>query len=356
MGDQLRFDPTQPRELAEADRRADGQPKVVVNPAERRVSAPAKFEPPVPAESLGKALAALDARSGTQRGKPRSQDLAKNPLGCRVFDCACGWPMYRQPYKGSFRYSCGLYQQSHGAECAHNTVDGTRATRLVLGCVRQRVLAAGPGLRERLRAKLEELARRDQSRPDPAQEERLALERSLGEVRQKRERAEENLTLATSDDQYRAVSKGYEKLLREERELEESLQALSHSPAQPEEPSQVEAALAAFDRVAELAEEPGNLGAVGELFDRLNARLFLRFGVSRWGKREVNRVSGGVVTFGSAAPPVTLYEGPTGRRALKGRSEPGADGALRLAGSKQNHQTPGGEGGSLGNVSRADWI
>ena len=49
--------------------------------------------------------------------------------------------MYRQPYNGSFRYACGLYQQSHGAACKHNTVDGVRATRFLLACVRQRVLA-----------------------------------------------------------------------------------------------------------------------------------------------------------------------------------------------------------------------
>ena len=27
----------------------------------------------------------------------------------------CGWPMYRSPYLDSFRYTCGLYQENHGA-------------------------------------------------------------------------------------------------------------------------------------------------------------------------------------------------------------------------------------------------
>src|SRR5207302_35645 len=83
-------------------------------------------------------------------GRTRSRRPGQNPLGARVFDMACGWPLYRQPYNGSFRYLCGLYQQSHGAECKHNLVAGPVATQFVLGCVRQRVLA--PAFRSKLEA------------------------------------------------------------------------------------------------------------------------------------------------------------------------------------------------------------
>ena len=38
MGDQLRFDPTQPRELTDTDLRADDKLKVVTNDPTRRVS------------------------------------------------------------------------------------------------------------------------------------------------------------------------------------------------------------------------------------------------------------------------------------------------------------------------------
>ena len=82
---------------------------------------------------------------------------------------------------------------------------------------------------------------------------------------------------------------------------------------------EVGAALGALDAMADLAADPTNLGAIGELFGRLNVRLFLSFREERPKKRVVNRVAGGVVTFGSTPPPVPLYEGPTGRRALKGR-------------------------------------
>jgi len=48
-----------------------------------------------------------------------------------------------------------------------------------------------------------------------------------------------------------------------------------------------------------------------------NARLFLRFQRVLVKKRVLNKLCGGVVTFGTAPPPVELYRGPTVRRALK---------------------------------------
>jgi hypothetical protein len=78
--------------------------------------------------------------------------------------------------------------------------------------------------------------------------------------------------------------------------------------------------MAVLDDLTSLAGESGDLAAVGALFDRVNARLFLRFASASWGKRAVNKVVGGVLTFGATPAPIPLYGGPTGRRALKGRS------------------------------------
>ncbi len=355
MGDVLRFTKVEPRELTDGDLRADGKPKVVVNPEAERITASARFTPPVELGQVERVIQVLDRRAGTQRGKPRSKDPAQNPLGCRVFDCGCGWPMYRQPYNGSFRYACGLYQQSHGAECTHNTVDGVRATRFLLACVRQRVLA--PGFRDRLRKRLEELARNERARAGPAADAVAALEASLAEVRRKLALATENMAVATPD-QFRAMSKVFDQFQQQERALDEQLRAArqEREPARNTPGADVDAALAVLDRLAPLADEPTNLAAIGALFARLNARMFFRFAPVTWGKRTVNRVSGGVVTFGATAPPIALYEGPTGRRALSTRPE------LRLAGGEDNgvtvqeSQVPGREGDSLGNVSRADGI
>src|SRR5262249_53083396 len=112
MGDQARFSPTGPRPLQAEDFRPDGQARVVRNPESAliRQAGAVPFAPVVEPEVQRQVVALLEARAGKQRGKPRAHDPAGNPLGCRVFDLACAWPMYRTPYSGSFHYTCGLYQ------------------------------------------------------------------------------------------------------------------------------------------------------------------------------------------------------------------------------------------------------
>jgi hypothetical protein len=154
MGDKLRFAPEGPRELEDTDFREDDKPKVIRNPEGQRVTAPARFKPLVDVEQHQRLLAKLDARGGTQRGKPRAHDPTKNPLGGRIFDLGCCWPMYRAPYGEGFRYACGYYLQSHGASCSHNTVDGPTASKFMLSCLRQRLLSPTllPKLERRFRA------------------------------------------------------------------------------------------------------------------------------------------------------------------------------------------------------------
>jgi hypothetical protein len=319
-----------------------------------RVQAAATFAPLVDAERHQRLLDKLDERAGTQRGKPRSQDPSRNPLGGLVFDMGCGWPMYRQPYRDSFRYLCGLYQQSSGAKCKHNHVDGLTATRFLLSCVRQRLLA--PKLKARLEQKLRAIAEREQrcSRPDA---DLRAKQGALATVRAKRERAGENLALAEGPEQFRAVAAVFEQLKQQEKALEGEVRQLEQVVGQVSDvDSEVSAALAGLDRMTDLAASPCDLGGVGQLFRELKARMFLRFMEARWKKRVVNKVAGSVVTFGATPPPVALYEGPTGRRHVKGPTAP--EGAVvpcspESPGGPGN--VPGGEGDSLGNVRRGDW-
>jgi hypothetical protein len=178
------------------------------------------------------------------------------------------------------------------------------------------------------------------------------------EVCRKRELAEHNLALAADAEQFRAVSKVFDHLRRQEQALDDQLRAARQEagPARNSTVSDVDAALATLDRLAPLAEEPENLASVGALFARLNARLFFRFGPAKWGKRTVNRVSGGVVTFGATPAPVPLYDGPTGRRALSGCPELPSAVGREVSRRGQEPQVPGREGDSFRNGSRADWI
>ena len=132
MGDQLRFEGSGPRGLTGSDFRADGKPKVIRNHDNQILTAAAKFDPLVDSARHEALLKILDKRGGTQRGKARSRDPNRNPLGGRIVDLNCCWPMYRIPKSDSYQYRCGAYTQSHGAICDHNVVDGDqrRARRI----------------------------------------------------------------------------------------------------------------------------------------------------------------------------------------------------------------------------------
>jgi hypothetical protein len=70
-------------------------------------------------------------------------------------------------------------------------------------------------------------------------------------------------------------------------------------------------------------------------------------------KRVVQRVAGGVMTFGATPPPIVIYQGLTARRDIKA-----ADAACRANGEDRHpgHVDADREGKSIGNVNRGDKI
>jgi hypothetical protein len=165
-----------------------------------------------------------------------------------------------------------------------------------------------------------------------------------------------NMALAETPEQRRVTAEVFEDLNRQVVQLQAEIAV---EPRQPLEKHQVarevDAALSLLDRLGELAGNDTNLVAISELFQILNARLFLRFAPIKLKKRKVNRVSTGVVTFGDAEAPIKIYEGPTGRRAFQGNV------AAAFAAGPGGRSLPdadhgGREGKSSGNVSRGERI
>jgi hypothetical protein len=321
-----------------------------------QIRAQSIFEPLITVEERQELLQILDKRGGTQRNKPRSQDPARNPLGGSVIDMACGWPMYRQPYGQTFRYTCGLYQQSHGQKCEHNHIDGPLAAEFVLRCLRQRLLTLSTF--SRLKNRLHELAT-EERRKGKAIDAKDPTRDGLEQVRREIKQAERNLALATSPENFR----GIEGIVAELRAREQSLaaqQAASETRALSAVDSEAEvgAALKVLDRLAELASQGHDYALAREAFELANAKLFLRFQAVAKKRRTVNRIASGVVTLGTAPPPVALYAGPTGRKRVK-ELNPGDWNDVKEKGGRRSPteskpQDPGREGSSLGNVSRDD--
>jgi hypothetical protein len=347
MGDQLRFTPDGPRELTDSDYHVDESPKVIRNPAGEQIEAPAKFDPLVELRQHMELLETLDKRAGTQRGKPRSRNPAENPLGSRIFDMNCTWSMYRTPYGKGFKYKCGLYQQTGGQECAHNHVDGPLATRFMLGVVQQRMLS--PGMLPRLEERLRRMAAKEgDEKPDDLDD--VAKKRmEAGELERQLDVVGGNLARAKNPAQYEAIAKNFDELKAKQKRLEEELSALeSRASDQNDLEGEIRKVLAAAEALTELCSQRETLELAGQIFGLTNARLFLRFKPVPVKKRVLNKVSGGVVTLGDADPPISIYEGPTGRRKLT------ESGSLGNDSKALDHCSSGQEGESLRNVSRGD--
>ncbi|MFH1266504.1 MAG: recombinase family protein [Planctomycetota bacterium] len=363
MGDKLRFTPSGPRPLEDRDFREDDKPKVIRNPESQRITAPARFEPLVDVGRHRQLLAVLDARGGTQRGKPRARDPKKNPLGGRIFDMNCGWPMYRSPYGKSFRYGCGYYQQSHGAECHHNHVPGPVATRFMLSCLQQRLLS--PTLLPKMEQRFRELAAKAQ---DNRQSGRALAElrAELAGVQAELKTVSGNLARAKTAAQYDAISATFEELTSRKASLSARIaEEESRVRRTGDVETEVAAAVNLLHHLADLVADVDGLAdsdrldLAGQAFRLTNAQLFLRFQPVKVKKRVLNKVAGGVVTFGAAAPPVEIYRGPTGRRALNSTSPalvPDEVGTLALPKPPKSTISSGPEGKSLRNVNRGDWI
>ena len=356
MGDKFRCSPEGPRELEDADFREDAKPKIIRNPESQRITAPARFEPLVDVDRHQRLLATLDARGGVQRGKPRAHDPAKNPLGGRIFDLGCSWPMYRTPYgKTTFRYKCGYYLQSHGAKCSHNTVDGPTATRFMLSCLRQRLLS--PTLLPNVERRLRELAAQvtDQNQGD---HQLGGLQSELAQVQSQLRTVSGNMALAKTPEQFEAISGTFDQLKAHEENLQGRIREAEPKTAAADIEAEIAVATDVIHRLADLVAAGSGLDLAAEAFRLTNARLFLRFQPVQTEKRLLNKLAGGVVVFGAAPNPIEVYRGQTGRRALNhsGPTSLTAAETGTLCVPPENTTNSGVEGNSLRNVNRGDWI
>lgn len=321
MGDRRRMTPEGPRYVQDSDYRINSKtPKVIRNQESNQVWGTAHCEPLIPLEQSQKLLEIIDKRGASQRGKPRSRNPAENPLGARIFDMHCGWPMYRIPRKDSFSYVCGFYQQAGGQACSHNHVEGVTATKFALAAIQQRLLK--PGMLERLEAKLRNRVAATPQESSAAE----AVGRKQGEINALRVQlatVEHNMALASTAASLRSIEKMFVTLQDKEKGLAVELEQLKSSiSAAPTPESQIQAALSVARSLPQLAQNSKNLAAIGQLFQAVNVQLYVRFESVKLTKRYVNKLSGGILTIGDVPPPITKYSGPTDRTTVRNSLPP----------------------------------
>ena len=343
MGDRRRVTPEGPRPVEHDDLRADGKPKVTQQPHEVRIVAKASFEPVLDSDVTTKLDRILDARGASQRGKPRSRDPERNPLGGRIFDIDCGWPMYRASTGQSYDYRCGLYMQSHGQACQHNHVSGPATVQFVLEFVRQRFQL--PEMVQKLGERIQSRLREREASTATASE----AVRAAGELAAAESRAAtigRNMSVADTPAQLAAMKQAFNEAGEAVERLKRQVAKFQASQQEGADKEKVlQQALEVLAQLPELVKDPTAQGGISALLQSLDVRIFLKFTEEKKKKRTVNALSGGVVTMGAAPPPISPYSGPTSRRAVKKPSEMSSEGP---------HSAE--ENESLGNVSRGDRI
>lgn len=325
QGDQLRMTPTGPRALTDSDRDSKKRPKRVRNDPHETIQAAAAFEPILENTRILGIRETLKKRGGTQRGKPRAQDPSQNPLGARVYDLNCGWPMYREQRDERYKYVCGLYAQSSAKQCDHNAIEGPVAASFAIASMRQRLVVNG--LLEKVRARVRQMAEQEAA-SDPSAEELAHQQKRLAEVEAKLNRVEMNLAFAETEAAHKAIFKVFGELDGERLALSRSIEQLrmSESAGRGIE-AEVEAAMSALDRLPALLES-SDPNSVCEAIRIANVKIYVGFVRVPRKKIFVNRIQRGKMTFGSEPPPIELHQGPTSRESVERSRADGASGQI----------------------------
>ena len=210
-----------------------------------------------------------------------------------------------------------------------------------------------PGVKDRVRLQLLKMAQAE-STSTPDENRAQAAQARLTELDSKLKRVANNMALADNDEQQRAMKAVFEELRTEHAKLLGEIRSMKkNTAANHDSEAEVESAMQAFETLDELVKDASNLAAIGECIKQLNIKLFLRFAPERSGKRVLNKLVSGVMTTGMEPPPITPYEGLTGRRNLKELAAEPAKNTAALTGSAAENSN---EVDSLGNVHRGDRI
>ena len=243
---------------------------------------------------------------------PRAKDPARYPLATRLVDLSdgCGSILYGLTNGGRALYKCGRYMRTAGAECESNSVDAEAMLRFTLKTLAHHVDLGGN--RDRLRALLEERARRDRVEPavgPVAREASLVaqLSRLNGELKVVGRR----MATEGDDARYEAIAREYDRLRLEVGEAERALDAARSSPAAAHTTTveeEVDSAMVVLDDVVRITGDDGARADVNRLLGDLGLRIGLTFGDAVKGeKRIVRRLLSGVMAFGDTPLPVPMH-------------------------------------------------
>ena len=215
-----------------------------------------------------------------------------------------------------------------------------------------------PPLMEKLEKRLRELAASELAGADPNRKLR-EVQAALATVTGELERVQRNLALAETPQQYQAVSAVFDQLVTRQEHLRTvTASTTTNADRLDNLQGEIDAALVLLQHLPDRVAGSASLAAAGDVFRAVNARLFLMFKCVTLKKRTVNKVAGGVLTFGAARRQWRFMWGlqlGAGLRAPRSTTIPYSSAGRKVL-PAQSVLTPVGEGNSLGNVNRGDRI
>jgi hypothetical protein len=304
-----------PRQLDDSDRRLDGEARTVKNQPELITRTKLDFEPLASPDLFEDCQKLGKERAKNQVGIPRCADPSKYPLSSRVFDLTdqCGHPMYGRTSGNRLLYTCGRYLNSNGADCEHNQFDGEALFQFVLGFLRQ--LVVGSGGREAVREALMALASKEQiAQPRIVEDVLRRVEKNLIIEKDELALIERNMSRARDENELdvfrreRDTQQAKVRTIDQEREALVNQNASGRQIRRPEE--EVELALALFDRIERVSNNPAARDEVRDLLDDnvLGLRIGLYFAEGIKGtKRKIRLLRSGLITTGGRPLPVLPY-------------------------------------------------
>jgi hypothetical protein len=263
--------------------------------------------------------------------------------------------MYRIRHDNGYDYRCGAYMQ--GAECDHNHVSGPPMDRFTLSVIRERVLP--PERMAKLVDKLTQLAEKE-SKFKPQENALRAKDLELSQLQRQLAKAGDNLALVDDDTERELIRHSIKRWSARKKELEAEIDVIKSTVTTGfDVKTDMAAAINGLSALTDLADTADTNGALRQLIAVVDAKMFLHFGDSRWGKRTVRELVGGVITVGSQSPPIKIYMGPTGRRSIKDAKKVTAASLAAVtegsvpSGLLLSQKVPS-EEDSLGNLHRGD--
>ena len=341
-GEHRRLGGDGPRLLNEGDRKPDGLPRLVYNPTELIITAETGFGTQCDLDKWDAVQERLNRRAKCQQGIPRVRDPARYPLSTRVLDLTenCGSIMYARTSGQRRQYLCGRYLRTCGAECENNAVDAEALLKMTLATIGQVLLR--PSLRERLRERLELLAKNDSdsgTRTDLT-DQLAALRKRKAELKEDLDTAGYRMSVEKDDDRYEALSAAFSKIKQQSQLVAAQIKELECKSARREigtSSDEVSAAMNVLENIERLVADNRPRAELPAMFANLGLRIGLNFGAGRKGKRTIRKLLGGAIVFGNAELSVRLH-GES--RVDKTESALGAsDSAERISGSNAEYVT-----------------